>query len=344
VHDQRGFAGGLVTLLLVACGGTAAPSGAPAKPSVAAPASVAERTKLTVAYNSPDSGYLALWVGEDAGIFRQNGLDVQAQLVSNGTQSMAALLSGQVQFIQTGGSAALSPAVDGANLTLLTVIVPVYSYLLEANPSIKQPSDLKGQKMGVGAIGDSGDLATRVGLRKMGIDPDKDVSILSVGSTPVRAAALRSGAVQAAVTSFPENLALEKDGFTRLLDLASLKLPAAGQATIGEKGWVASHRDVAQRYVDSLIQALAKARQDKAFAIASMKKAMKTDDDAAMNLTYDYYLQEVFPVVPDPKPELFADALDQLSKTNDKIKNFDLTKLIDPSFVNDARARGLGKS
>ena len=75
-----------------------------------------------------------------------------------------------------------------------------------------------------------------------------------------------------------------------------------------------------------------------------MKKAMKTDDDAAMNLTYDYYLQEVFPVVPDPKPELFADALDQLSKTNDKIKNFDLTKLIDPSFVNDARARGLGKS
>ncbi|MFI5269161.1 MAG: ABC transporter substrate-binding protein, partial [Chloroflexota bacterium] len=336
-------------LILVACSGTAAPASAPpaspaAKASVAAPASTAERTKLVVAYNSPDTGYLALWVGEDAGIFQKNGLDVQIQLVSNGTQSMAALLSGQVQFIQTGGSAALSPAVDGANLTLLTVIVPVYNYLLEANPSIKQPSDLKGQKLGVGAFGDSGDLATRVGLRKLGIDPEKDVSILTVGSTPVRAAALRSGAVQAAVTSFPENLALEKDGFKRLLDLAGLKLPAAGQATIGEKSWVAAHKDVTQRYVDSLIQALAKARQDKAFAIASMKKAMKTDDDAAMNLTYDYYTQEVFPALPDPKPELFKDAIDQLSKTNDKIKNFDLTKLIDPSFVNDARVRGLGKN
>jgi len=74
-----------------------------------------------------------------------------------------------------------------------------------------------------------------------------------------------------------------------------------------------------------------------------MKKAMKTDDDAAMNLTYDYYVNEVFPKLPEPDPALFADAMDLLSKTNDKAKGFDLSKLIDPSFVNDAKARGLGK-
>jgi ABC-type nitrate/sulfonate/bicarbonate transport system substrate-binding protein len=341
----------LLTLLIAGCGGTAAPANSAGANSTAAsvaakPAAAAagDLPKLTVVYNSPDAGYLALWVGQDAGIFKQNGLDLQTQLVSNGTQSMAALLSGQVQFIQTGGSSALSPAVDGATLTLLTVVIPVYSYLLEANPSITQPAGLKGQTLAVGSPGDSGDLATRVGLRKIGLDPEKDVTIRSLGGTPVRAAALRSGQVQAAVTSFPENLALEKDGFKRLLDLASLKLPAAGQATIAEKGWVAAHKDVTQRYVDSLIQSLAKARADKPFAIASMKKAMKTDDDAAMNLTYDYYLNEVFPALPEPKAELFADALEQLSTTNDKIKGFDISKLIDPSFVSDAKSRGLGKS
>jgi NitT/TauT family transport system substrate-binding protein len=303
-----------------------------------------ERAKLTVAYNSPDSGYLALWIGQDGGIFQQNGLDVTAQLVSNGTQTMAALLSSQVQFVQTGGSAALSPAIDGANLTLLTVLIPVYSYLLEANPNIKTPADLKGQKLGVGSLGDSGDLATRVGLRKIGLDPEKDVSVLSIGGTPVRAAALRNGAIQAAVTSFPENLTLEKEGFKRLLDLAELKLPAAGQSTIGEKSWISSHKDVTQRYVDSLIQSLTRAREDRPFAIATMKKWLKSDDDQAVNLTYDYYTREVFPLLPDPKAELFADAIEQLSKTNDKVKGFDLSKLIDPSFVNDAKARGLGKS
>jgi len=320
-----------------------AASSSAASAAPAAASKPATRTPITVVYNSPDAGYLALWIGQDAGIFAKNGLDVKLQLVSNGTQAMAALLSGQVQFIQTGGSAALGPAMDGANLTLLTVIIPVYSYVLEANPSIKQPSDLKGKKLGVGSLGDSGDLATRVGLRKIGLDPDKDVTILAIGSTPVRAAALRNGAIQAAATSFPENLALEKDGFTRLLDLAALKLPAAGQSTIAEKGWVAAHHDATQAYVDSLIEALTKARQDKAFAIASMKKAMKTDDDAAMNLTYDYYVNEVFPKLPEPDPALFADAMDLLSKTNDKAKGFDLSKLIDPSFVNDAKARGLGK-
>jgi NitT/TauT family transport system substrate-binding protein len=330
-----------LSLLLAACG-SITPAVSTSPDGSASPTAVAEPARIRIIYNSPDAGYMALWVGQDSGIFKRNGLDVQLQLVSNGTQSLAALLSGQAQFIQTGGSTAISPAADGADLTLLSVVIPVYSYMLEANPSLKQPTDLKGQKLAVSSLGDSGDLATRVALRKLSIDPDKDVSILSVGSTPVRAAALRSGAVQAAVTSFPENLALERDGFNRLIDLAALKLPAAGQSTIAQKSWVASHRDVTQRYVDSLIESLAKARQDRAGTIATIKKAMKTDDDAAVNLTYDYYIKEVFPQLPVPDPQLFKDALEQLSKGNDKIQGFDVAKLIDPSFVDGASKRGVG--
>lgn len=346
--------GTVLVLLLVACSG--APASAPAsareaptgpaaaKPSasastVAKPAASGAGTKITVVYNSPDAGYLALWVGQDAGIFRKNGIDLDPQLVSNAQQSFAALLSGQVQFIQSGASAALSPWLDGANLTILTVMIPVYSYLLEANASIKTPADLKGQKLGVSSLGDSSDLATRVALRKVGLDPDKDVTILAVGGTPVRAAALRNGAIQAAVASFPENLALEKDGFNRLVDFAALKVPAAAQGTIADRGWVSGHKDVTQSYVDSLVESLARIRNDKPFALATMKKWMKTDDDATVNVTYDYYTQEVFPALPEPKPELFTDAVAQVSKTNDKAANMDLSKLLDGSFVAAAKSK-----
>ncbi len=356
-------------LLLAACGGAAPPgvsggaSASAAKPaaSASAPAGASSATpaasssaqakpgtsggdKITVVYNSPDSGYLPLWVGQDTDIFQKHGLTVDLQLVSNGNQSMAALLSGQVQFVQSGGSAALSPAADGADLTVLTTIIPVYSYLLESTPDIKTPADLKGKKLGVSSFGDSSDLATRYSLKKLGIDPDKDVSILAIGGTPVRAAALRGGSIQAAVASFPENLALEKDGFRRIMDMASLKIPAAGQSTIAQKSWVASHRDVTQRYVDSLIEALGRLKSDRAGTLAIMKKWTKLDDDQALAATYDYYTLEVFPAVPDPNPTLFADSVATLAKTNDKVASVDLSKLLDGSFVKSAVDRGLTKS
>lgn len=293
-------------------------------------------------YNSPDAGYLALWVGQDQGIFQKNGLDVDAEIVSNGTQSMSALLSGQVQFIQTGGSAALSPAADGANLTILSVVVPVYNYLLEAAPSIQSASDLKGESVAVGAIGDSGYLATVVALQHLGLDPANDVTILPIGSTPTRAAALQTGQVQAAVLSFPDNLKLESQGFKRLLDLASMNLPAAGQATIADKGWVDQNKDVTQRYIDAFMEANLLVKRDRSAALASMKKNLPNDTDDELNQTYDYYLKEVFPDVPTPSADLFTDAVSFLGQQSDsKIASLDLSSLLDPSFVQSAVSRGI---
>lgn len=289
--------------------------------------------------NSVDAGNSALYVGLDDGIFRAHGLNATLDVVSNIQQSLAALLSGQVQFAFIGGASALSPAANGADLTLLGVVIPVYSYLLESSPSIHTPDQLRGQTMAVGSIGDSGYFATVVALRYLGLDPDKDVSILPTGNTPVRVAALESGQVQAAVLSFPDNLSLESQGFNRLLDLASLHLPAAGEAIIADKSWVSSHHDETQRYIDAWMEANLRVKHDKPTTLADMANHMSGYSSEQLSATYDYYVSEVFPDVPTPDPSLFKDAIAQLGASDPAVASLDVSSLLDPSFVQHA-ARG----
>jgi hypothetical protein len=107
---------------------------------------------------------------------------------------------------------------------------------------------------------------------------------------------------------------------------------------------VNSHRDVAQKYVDSMIEGIAALKQNRSQAIEVLGKRIKSDDQQAMGVAYDFYTKEIFPDLPSPKPELFKDAVTELSKEDPKIASVDPKSLVDPSFVQNAADRGLGKS
>jgi NitT/TauT family transport system substrate-binding protein len=290
-----------------------------------------------------DMGHLHLWVAEDGGIFQKQGLAVQDELVSGGNTAMAALLSNQIDIAQTGGSDAVSASANGADVVVLAVEIPVYSYLLEVPAKIQTLADLKGGKIGIDSYGSSPDIAVRVALKKGGLDPDKDVSIIQVGNIPTRTAALLQGAIQGTVLNPPSSLQVEDKGYHPLINLAQLKLPAVSQSTVAQRSWVASHHDVAQKYIDSLMLADQRIRQDKPFAVQVMKKYLKSEDDRAMGGAYDFYVNQVYQPAPFPKADMFQDSIGELSKTVPALKGYDVNKILDPSFVQNAVDRGLAK-
>ena len=165
----------ILMLCLTACGqGNVAPQGAApgtqtsGKPrAVASTAASTTPTHILVAYNGPTVGFSPLFVGEDAGIFRKNGLDVTLQLITGAPASTAALLAGQVQFSQVGGGAAMTAAAGGADLVVLAVNSPVVASVLEAAPSIKTGADLKGKKIGLTSLAGGGDAAAEQMKRMM---------------------------------------------------------------------------------------------------------------------------------------------------------------------------------
>jgi NitT/TauT family transport system substrate-binding protein len=340
---RRGFGPALVAILIAAaCGGTtqqASTSPSPSSGATVAPAPV----KLQVSYSNIIGDELPLWASKEGGFFEKNGLDVTLQNIAS-AQGVPAVLAGQVTFAQVGGSEVLSAVAGGADLVVIAQLAGVYPFVLEVASNIKTPNDLRGKSVGVSSPGSSSDIATRVALKKMGLDPDKDVTIVPVGSVQNRTAALLAGSIQAGVSQPPDTLALEAKGFHPLYDLASQKLPSANTSVAVRRSYIAQNKDVVQRYVDSLVLGIKKLKSDKAFGVSVLKKYFASTDDAAMSATYDFYAQLVTASQPFSKPEMFADSQVTLGASNLAVKGYDVTKMLDATFVQSAVDRGLDKS
>jgi len=268
---------------------------------------------------------------------------VELVAVDGGSRTMATLISGDVKIAQLGGSECMSAQVGGADLVITAVLAPVYPYHFMAAAGIKTPADLKGKKIGISSPGGSADIATRKVLAAFNLDPDKDVTLVSLGSHEQRTAALLAGSIQAAVDD-PPNLAKLRDaGYHSLYDLAGQKLAAANTTIVAQKAWVAANKAAMQRYVDSIVTSVARMKKDRAGTIDVMKKYFGATADRGYDEAYDFYLNEVTPALPFPKPELFADAQATLSRTNPKVKDLDVKTMLDASFVQSAADRGLDK-
>ena len=306
-----------------------------------APALPNAMTPLVVGYSNISTDDTSVYVGVDEGIFRKHGLDVNAELVAGGSTTTAALLSGQILIAQAGGSETLSAVANGADLVVVATLAGVYPYLFEVTPDITNMQGVVGKKLGVSNIGGSADIALRVALRANGIDPEKDVTIVPTGSAQNRTAALTSGAIQGGMAGPPDSLAIEAIGLHPILDLASQHLPSANTVVVTKREYARQNHDLVQRYVDALIESIIQLKKDRPGTIAILEKYYQSNDDHAMGVAYDFYANEVAQVLPYPKAEQFNDAIAALSVTNPKIKDVDLGKLLDPSFVQNAADRGL---
>jgi len=322
----------------------AAPTSAPAaKPAATtAPAAAAgPAVELHVSYSNLIADNLPEWLALESGIFKQNGLDVTLDNIVSST-GIPALLSGQVQIAHLGGSETLSAAAEGGDLVVISITGPVYPFVFMAPASVTSIDQIKGKKIGVSNVGSSSDIATRVMLKKVGLDPDKDVSIVAVGSLQNRMAALLNGAIDGGVAQPPDQLLLEDKGFHVIYDLAAQHLPSVGDSIVVQRAWLKANHDVVQRYIDSIVQAIAASKKNKEQSIPVLQKYLKNDDLRALSVTYDFFVGTVTPQYPVVRADLFSDAVEQLSTTNDKIKTFDLNKILDNQYVQSAIDRKVG--
>ena len=331
------------TVIIAACGGAGTPAPLAATGSAQAAATTAPPpAKIAVGYSEIYEGELPVWAAFVAGIFKANGLDVDLRYTAS-TTGIAALLANDIQIFQGGGSEAMSANLGGEDLVLVGNLVPVYPYVFMVQKEINTAADLKGKKVGVSNPGSTSDIATRVGLAKIGLVPDKDVTILAVGSSQNRTAALQAGSIQGGLDQPPFSYDLEKLGLHTLFSMAEQKLPIVNNGIVIKRSYLVANKAVVQRYVDSIVQAIAKVKKDKAFAVGVYKKYLKIDDEVALGRTWEYATTQLFPALPYPKLDQFNDITPELAKRNDKAKTYDVSKMIDESFVKSAADRGVDK-
>ncbi len=308
----------------------------------ASAAATAPATKLNVSY--PDGGaHLPLFLARDKGIFAKYGLDVTLQGLGGGSVASAALIGGDIQIADITGSEIVNADANGADVLVLATLTPTYPYVFEVSKDIKSKEDLIGKSVAIRAVGDATDIATRVVLKKEGLDPDKDVTILAVQQEGARMAALQTGQICCTVAQVSDRIQLEAVGFHMLFDLTAEGLPNSQGVIATKRAFATANPQVVQNFVNALIEGIALMKKDRAGALPVLKAQLSLEDDAVVAATYDFFAKSVVPSVPLPEPKQFADSISILSEKNDKVKGFDISKFIDTSYIQKAVSLGLDK-
>jgi NitT/TauT family transport system substrate-binding protein len=279
-----------------------------------------------------------------AGIFAKRNLNVDVRYIPQGATGMQVLLSGTSNVAELGGAEMVAAAAGGADIVVIANLEPVYPFKFEVSKDIQTPADLKGKKVGITTVGSVDDTSIRAALPTFGIDPAKDVTMVPVGPEPARVAALLNGQIQGTDATPSAVIQLEAGGAHPLFDIAALNLPAATAGLVAQRSWVNAHKEVMQRYIDAIVEAIAWERKNKAPEQDVMRKVFKIDDQKTLDVVYDYYVLKTMAQVPLPKLEQFKATADEVAKQNPKVKDLDVAKILDASFVESAADRGLQNS
>src|SRR5262249_2445656 len=116
---------------------------------------------LRIAYTSIGLVYGPLWVTKDAGIFKKYNIDPELLYIAGGPPSLQALIAGDVAISFTAAGATVAANLSGSDVVLLGASIDSLPFELWSIPSIKQPEQLKGTKLGVSRIGATTDFIAR---------------------------------------------------------------------------------------------------------------------------------------------------------------------------------------
>ena len=149
--------------------------------------------KVEVTYSSRSIASIDLFVAQERGFFREEGLDPQLVQV-RATAAIAALVSGEIQALGSVGSV-IRAIPRGAPVKVLAISLRRPVFWLVSRPELKTFTDLKGKRMGTTTMSGSQHTAGIRMLRRAGLNPDKDVTVILGGDMPTQLQGLVNGSI-----------------------------------------------------------------------------------------------------------------------------------------------------
>ena len=186
------------------------------------------------------------------------------------------LLAGDVDYALGGVSSVLRARFHGADPVILATTTN-YSgqrVLLRPESPLQRLQDLKGKTVGVTQYGSQGDTFFRDALKKNGLKPDADVSIIQMGGIPQVGAALLAGKLDAGVVG-ESGLLLIQQGRAKPLPGGSakdLKVPGSGATLNATRRYVARNRDGVMRFLRAYIEGIHYFRTNREGSIRALQK------------------------------------------------------------------------
>ena len=308
----------------------------------------AQSETLRVVYYPPwNISKLPMYMARNAGIFELNGLKLSWTNPGSNEKLLAALKNGAADIaVVSANHVAQNNATGGPPMLLVGNTGFNYSAFF-ADSTIKSAADLKGKKIGTGEPGSTPDQLTRLALRKLGIDPDKDVTLIPFdeGRNTDRVKSLLTGTVIGMMITAETMYDLEKTGeikkFNRLTDHKQLKIYAGGGADYAiSAALLKNRRDDAKKFISAICEGIALTRKEKSKALEFVAKTGRDMDAAGIEYLYRLYTTDVIPARPHLKPEGVELAIQMTAALFPTGRSMNAAELTDSTLVPELEKEG----
>lgn len=254
-------------------------------------------------------------VAQAEGYFAQQGLDVHVENLSSGVPVTQGVVGGSLDIGASSIEPVVNAAAQGAPVQVIGSYANKLTVDLVTSSSITSPAQLRGKRLGIQQVNAFREVMTRMVIEGAGMTTS-DVTYVP-GSASGYISALKQGTIQSGVLQEEQVLkVLNGDSKLHVLVNYSTADPnyfyGAYEVT---KSWLASHTDVAERFLTAITQAHRFMYTHKAAVVPIVAKSTGYPD-AVISKAYDVLLtqEHVFPVNSGLDPKTITDTIATMQK------------------------------
>jgi NitT/TauT family transport system substrate-binding protein len=305
----------------------------------AQPLRVRSEDHMIVGVAGPAVNMIYSFVPREARLWQKYGIDPRVVIFDAGSILAQAALSGEVKISVSSGPATIASRSQGADSVIVAAFVNTLPYSVVAAKGITKWEQLRGKKIAISRFGSGTDTAIRLVLKKFGLDPVKDLTLVQLGTQPTRVQALAAGAIDATIVSPPLDITAKKQGYQILVNIAELGIPYPQQVIETTDRFVREKPQTVKSFLKGFIEGVRYVATHKDESKKIITKYLKTADPEILEATYQSYLQ-VTDYTGYPNLEGMRNALDEVAQRVPAAKSKKPEDFVNTRFLKELEAEG----
>jgi NitT/TauT family transport system substrate-binding protein len=301
-----------------------------------------ELQKINLGYSGTGITQYTLEIARRQGLFRKNGLDPVIVYVGSGSLLGQALIGGSFDIAFSQGSESVQAKLRGADMRIIAAVANHFNHVFLSHPSITSLKQLKGKRVAVSRFGSGSHFMTDLLIKEAGLDPKKDVSVLQIGNSSSRMAAIMAQSVDGTIMAADFVPLAKKQGFNILADLADTNLEYPFLTFHMMEPVIERNPKMVKAFIKSISEGIRVLKTDRNAAKAAIQAALKTNDAE----TLDYAATrsaKVLEVRPFPTVAGIQTVLEELSEKEPKARTSKFEDFVDLRALRELEKEGVFK-
>jgi ABC-type nitrate/sulfonate/bicarbonate transport system substrate-binding protein len=236
-----------------------------------------------VGQSAPANTFLAIWMADAAGFYRDRGLQIDVVPMVGGRQAGPSLTNRHIQLMHIGLSSVVRANAAGASLVAVGSLSNVIRGTLFGGPGV---TDLKGGVIGISSAGSESDAAATLALKRHGLTR-REVTVKEIGLG--RLAALRDGGITAAMLDEPQRSQALQAGLEPMIDFLSERVPWLYTGLVVTRSYLAEHRGTVRDFLAATIDGNHLAVADAERGKEVLARALELTDAETIDICYDNF-------------------------------------------------------